>query len=164
MLYKSMEDDNGPIFSVLSGKPADVLLYGCSGASCTPSLKNLCNLNLTSGCGYTTDCSEVGSDWTGQNEMGSPPAALVCCSDLGFSWGFSQAFLDEKTWDGLDGNSGSNTWCSDYAGNVCGNFPVNNYNRCQYLMFIYGPTQAGDYCDRLELYINGSYSSANLTC
>jgi hypothetical protein len=108
------------------------------------------------------DCVEGGNDvlMVGQNEsdtVNPPPAALVCCSDIAVIFGFSQAFLDEQTWN--------SPWCEGYdhgSGGTCGYLPVNDYNRCQYLMYQYGPTESGDYCDRLELYINGQYSSTNL--
>lgn len=154
-----MYDTNGPVYSSLTSKvnmPATLAL--CQGSTCNESASgNLCNLAPLNGCPNAA-CGPLGSDMTGQNETGSPPAVLVCCSDIGFAWGFSQAFLDEQDW--------STGWCSDYVGQTCGNMPVNNYNRCQYLMFVYGPTEAGDYCDRIYLYTSNAYSSATVasTC
>lgn len=152
--------NDGLVYSNLTSK--SVTVYGCSGSNCTTLSGNLCNLNTLNGCPYDNLCGQtaegIGSAFTGQNEVGDQPAALVCCSDLGFYLSFSQGFLDEQDW--------SSFWCSDYDGNVCGNMPVNNYNRCQYLMFQYGPTEAGDYCDRIDLYLSGEYSSTTVasTC
>jgi hypothetical protein len=146
-----------------SGSCCGVNLYSCPTDSCyTPALGNLCDLKLLNGCPYDNLCgltaAEIGSTFTGQNEIGGQPAALVCCSDLGFSWSFSQGLLDEETWNEF--------WCQKYSSfNTapdCGNLPVNDYNRCQYLMFRYGPTEAGDYCDRIDLYLLNTYSSANV--
>ena len=155
-------NNDGPIYSSLNGKSYDMLLHGCSGPNCVESIGNLCNLTHLNGCPYDNFCgqtaAQIGSTFTGQSEIGNQPAALVCCSDLGFAWSFSQGFLDEQTW-----NSENEVWCSDYAFNNCGNFPVNDYNRCRYLMWIYGPTEAGDYCDRIDLYLNNQYDPDDLS-
>lgn len=147
---------NEPIFSILTGK-VSANLWSCQNNSCIESAGNLCNLSLLNECPYENynSCNNtMFSSLTGQNETGAPPAALVCCSDLGFAWGFSQAFLNEQTWDSY--------WCANYDQQTCGTMSVNDYNRCQYLMFVYGPTEAGDYCDRIDLYTNNAYNVLNL--
>lgn len=134
------------------------------GYGCIEQEGNLCDLSPINACPYADEgaTGAVGQEptayFTAEGDVfGSTPAAIVCCSDLGFAWGFSQNFLNQQDWTEI--------WCPDaYNWHVegqpprnqfsiaCSNYPVNDYSRCQYLMGKYGPTEAGDYCDRIEIY------------
>jgi hypothetical protein len=132
------------------------LLWACGESKCIQVQGDLCNLNKTNPCPFEWD--SCGSDhpatFTTTGDGPSEPSALVCCSDIGAAFGFSQRLLDEQDW--------SLEWCEDYNQQNCGSIPVNDFNRCRYLMFLYGPTEAGDYCDRIDLYINNQYDVGNL--
>lgn len=150
-----------PIFSFLTSK-IPTSLWKCQNNTCSESIANLCELSPLNPCPYESfySCSSLQfASFIGQNESGGEvPSAIFCCSDLGFGWGFSQAFLNEQNWN--------LSWCANHDNKNCGYHQVNDYNRCQYLMYIYGPTENGDYCDRIDMYINNSYDVLTLpaTC
>lgn len=161
-------NNDGPVYSSLSGKSnVPALLSLCVGSVCGDEnvSGNLCNIELLNACPGDNYCglpaSQISSMMTGSADatvVPYPPAALACCSSDIVTYTFSQNFLDEVDW--------SLYWCSDYANNVCGYMPVNDYNKCQYLMYHNSHTEDGDYCDRIHLYTDGLYSSATLatTC
>ena len=122
-----------------------------SAVGCVQVKGNLCELRPKNYCPQFCDATNANIElYWGQSETGSAPAEIVCCDDISNMFGFTAGFLAEQDW--------SQSWCPQYDNTTgCGNIPVNDYNRCQYLMFLYGPTESGDYCDRIELYTNYAY-------